>query len=145
MRHFIFIILLSISCSVYGQYTKTHHVHVDTFANGEIFLYQTVDVKQTKEFRIHEFYQRTSTKQIYFRANGNKWMEVQRIIKKGNFGRFCFELKFEQKEFHQNGKLKAREVTSCDCYKSKKYLYNEQGKLISIERTKNRWIKRAMD
>jgi len=136
---FSFIVLVGTA-----QYTREHKVFIDTFANGKIYLYKTIDTKQSKQFRIHEFYQLTDIKQKYYFSNGTKALEVHRIIKKGNYGKYCFELKFEQKEYHPNGQLKSREVNSCDCFKEKKFHYDINGKLTSVERTKNRWIKRKM-
>lgn len=145
MRYYLFFLLSFIVLAGNAQYTRENKVFIDTFENGKIYLYKTVRTKQSKQFNLHEFYQLTDSKSKFYFPNGTKSMEVQRIIKKGNFGKYCFELKFEQKEYYPNGQLKSKEVNSCDCYKEKKFQFDVKGKLISVERTKNRSVKRKMD
>lgn len=127
------------------QYTRTYNVQIDTFQNGTVFHYNTVKRVQSKEFKLHEFYLKERVRHIYFYPNGSKSTEAERITKKGTYGKFCYEIKFEQKEYYTNGKLKSRELNLCDCYKIKKYYYSDKGKLISHEHTKNRWIKKKME
>jgi len=138
----LFVMTVNISIS---QYNRTRTIHIDTFATGNVFLYKTIKKVQLKEFKLHEFYLKEDVREKYFYPSGNKSTEVQRITKKGTYGKFCFEIKFEQKEYYNNGKLKSREINLCDCYKVKKYQYDEEGGLTSFEYTKNRWIKRKMD
>jgi antitoxin component YwqK of YwqJK toxin-antitoxin module len=104
-----------------------------------------VKKKQSKVFKIHEFYLKENVSRTYFYPNGKKWLVVERITKKGTYGRYCFEIKFVQKEYYESGILKSKEITSCDCFKEKKFHYDKDGKLISAEKTNNRWIKHKMD
>ncbi len=140
----ILLLVMTVNVSI-SQYNRTRTVHIDTFATGGVFLYKTIKKVQSKEFKLHDFYLKEATREKYFYPSGNKSAEVQRITKKGNYGKYCFEIKFEQKEYFKNGKLKSREINLCDCYKVKKYHYDEKGSLTSFEYTKNRWIKKKMD
>lgn len=127
------------------QYTRTYNVRIDTFKNGTVFHYNTRKIVKSKEFQLHEFYLKEVVRHTFYYPNGHKSSMSERITKKGTYGKYCFEIKFEQKEFYENGKLKSRELNLCDCYKVKKYKYNERGKLISHEYIKNRWVKKKMD
>jgi len=145
VRITILFILLFIGHKGICQYTRTHNVRIDTFQNGTVFHYNTTKKVKSKEFQLHEFYLKEIVQHTFYYPNGNKSYMSQRITKKGTYGKYCFEIKFEQKEFHENGILKSKELNLCDCYKVKKYNYNEKGKLISNEYIKNRWLKKKMD
>ncbi len=145
MRLCILITIILYSITAHTQYKKTYTVTIDTFENGKIFLYQTVRKKQTKEFKLHEFYLKQDVRTTLFYSNGSKWMEVRRVTKKGTYGRYCNEIRYELKEYYPNGQLKRKEINSCDCYRSRVLNYNKQGKRTSTERTKNRWIKKRID
>lgn len=124
---------LSIS---HAQYKKSYSITKDTFENGRTKETVEVWIKETKEFKLHEY--EKSTKKVITRyyANGKVHYRLTYHTSMGPDEKPCSELLFVQEQFWINGKKKNYMKIKCDChlYVYKEWNFNEQ--LLNKTRSK---------
>ncbi len=140
MKYLIVIVLLVglISCS---SYEKTNSLTTTNYPNGGVKTYLSQKSKKSKEFNLHEHYQRWDKVYIEYSNSGSKLTHSEQRYKHATYGRPCHEIKYVYKEYHDNGKLRLLQKDKCDCKTSVIKEYNEKGKLIQVKRSHQKRIK----
>jgi len=140
MNKMILILLLA-GLSSCGAYVKTNTFNTTAYKNGNIKTSLHSKSKQSKEFELHEHYQRWDKEYVVYYENGEVSSKSIQKYKHATYGWPCREIINVHKEYFPNGNIKYVQVDKCDCKTSYTKTYNEKGKLLSKTKSHQKRIK----
>jgi antitoxin component YwqK of YwqJK toxin-antitoxin module len=133
---FTLLILILLTCPLYGQFKKTHSVIRDTFPDGKIKQITEVWTKETKKAKLYTYSKSTKKVITRYYENGKIWYRLTYNTSIGPDEVPCEELGFKQEEYWKNGTKKSFLKTECDCHKYLRKEWNEKGQLLNKTRSK---------
>lgn len=135
---YILTVILFTSC---GVYVKTNTVDITEYKSGNIKSSLIAKSKKSKEFELHEHYQRWDKEYTVYYENGQVMSKSIQKYKHATYGWPCREIISLYKEYYPDGQLKYLQKDRCDCKTSIVKEFNEKGKLLSKSKSHQKRIK----
>ncbi len=135
----VLMILIAYSFSGMAQHKRTIVKNVTKHQNGQVKKDAKITTIYSKNPDILDFYWKKIYEVVRYDSTGKKVYELERITKRGTYGKSCFEILYRYVQYDSNGDKSWEQESKCDCKHQTEKSY-KNGKLITRERKRRfRW------
>ncbi len=134
LRHIgILILVIAPIFNSVAQHKRTVVKNVTKHENGQTKKDAKITTIYSKNPDILDFYWKKIYEVVRYDSTGKKVYELERITKRGTYGKSCFEILYRYVQYDSEGNKSWEQESKCDCKHQTQKTY-KNGKLITRER-----------